>query len=293
MIKRLAKKIIRMIRAIPSPPVEDKDFFHPPSPLPPPGLLLQGRTVLVTGAGPIIGGHIAREMALHGATVFFTVMSVDWRNELERDLKSINPDCRGFLADTTEFDASIRVLDAIGSKNRHVDILVNNAARFDFTRRFEEKDLQELERLYKVNVFGPLSLTQHVVRRLISIKRPGSILFLTSIHQFTLGKLWLAYTSSMAALGMVVRDLAMDLARHSIRVNGIAPGYCTAGRKPHKLPCHRTPLGKEPVHPRLIGRNAVFLSSDHYSHHTTGTILTIDGGLSLHSYFSNLEMSRQ
>lgn len=102
---------------------------------------------------------------------------------------------------------------------------------------------------------------------------------MTSIHQ------WVpngdpAYSASKAALGTVIRELALELAPHGIRVNGIAPGYVNEDEEGRPVPHPDTPLGGVSVAPRYIGRAAVYLCADHFSRHTTGTVIKVDGGLS-------------
>ena len=126
-------------------------------------------------------------------------------------------------------------------------------------------------------------LTQHIVRKMIQSGLGGSILFISSIHEKIIrGKI--AYSSSKAALKMVVQELSVDLAGFGIRVNGISPGYVKVNEKGDPLPQKHTPLWNTSIPPEYIGRAAVYLSSDHFSRFTTGSILKIDAGLSLNNF---------
>jgi NAD(P)-dependent dehydrogenase (short-subunit alcohol dehydrogenase family) len=92
------------------------------------------------------------------------------------------------------------------------------------------------------------------------------------------------YSASKAALGMIIKELAIELAPHNIRVNGIAPGNIKEDEKGNTIPHRYTPLYGSSINPCYIGRAAVYLSSDYYSRYTTGTVIKIDGGLSLYNH---------
>ncbi len=83
---------------------------------------------------------------------------------------------------------------------------------------------------------------------------------------------------------MIINELALELAPHNIRVNGIAPGAVGEDEEGEPLPHNDTPLHGTKVGPQYVGRAAAYLASDYFSRHTTGTVLKIDGGLSLHHY---------
>jgi NAD(P)-dependent dehydrogenase (short-subunit alcohol dehydrogenase family) len=139
--------------------------------------------------------------------------------------------------------------------------------------------------MLQTNVSGALYLTKRVCEGMIERALPGSVIFITSIHQWVL---WgeVGYSACKAALGAAVRELAFDLAAYGIRVNGIAPGAVGENSGQYAVYHPPTPLHHEMVSPSAIGRAAVFLASDYFSRHITGTILAVDGGLSLHSYLS-------
>ena len=120
---------------------------------------------------------------------------------------------------------------------------------------------------------------------MVSNNIPGSILFITSIHQ-SVPSQWISYSSSKAALRMIIKELAMDLAKHGIRVNGIAPGWVAEDKHGNTRNFSYAPLYGSSINPCYIGRAAVYLSSEYFSKFTTGTVITVDAGLSLHSYLT-------
>jgi NAD(P)-dependent dehydrogenase (short-subunit alcohol dehydrogenase family) len=125
---------------------------------------------------------------------------------------------------------------------------------------------------------------------MINHKIGGSIIFITSIHQWTIRKL-MSYSASKAALGMMIKELALELAPDQIRVNGIAPGWVMLDSQGNPLNSKHTPLYQCSIDPCYIGRAAVYLASDYFSYSTTGTVLKIDAGLSLYNHIVDIMQS--
>jgi NAD(P)-dependent dehydrogenase (short-subunit alcohol dehydrogenase family) len=141
-----------------------------------------------------------------------------------------------------------------------------------------ELPMDDLRRVFETNVFGPLRLTQRVVNALVAAGGGGSVLFLTSVlAEATCGRV--AYSASKAALTMVVRELALELAPHRIRVNGIAPGGGWTNEADELPPFAGSALLGSCIHPSYVGRAAVYLAADHFSLFTTGSVLTVDAGM--------------
>ena len=124
-------------------------------------------------------------------------------------------------------------------------------------------------------------LSQTVAQKMVEGGIEGVILFITSVHQEVVQQ-HPHYSSSKAALAMLVKEMAAELAPHKIRVVGIAPGGIYVNGRvsdPEQADDEPTVLlgGKNGI-PRDIGRAAVFLTSDYWSRHITGEILTVSGG---------------
>jgi NAD(P)-dependent dehydrogenase (short-subunit alcohol dehydrogenase family) len=149
----------------------------------------------------------------------------------------------------------------------------------------QDLDLTEWHKTFNANVFGPMYLTKLISQKMASEKIQGCITFVTSIHEFVPGG-WVCYSSTKAALGMIVKELSLDLASHGIRVNGIAPGWVSETEKGNPFGFRWAALHKSSINPCYIGRAAVYLASDYFSRFTTGTTLKIDAGLSLYHFRS-------
>jgi len=262
-------------------------FMDPRYPPDNDGRLLGGRTALITGAGANIGRSIALEMARHGATVLFTDIDAERCERLATELAAFPGTAHGFQSDVSDANQADDLCDALIHDGFVPDILVNNVGIAFSTRTLLELDDSDMEKVFRTNVFGPLRLTRRLVKTMIDRRIQASITFLTSIHQWEIER-DISYTASKAALGMVVKELAIDLAPYGIRVNGIAPGFVEEDEHGRSLYAPDAPLFRRSITPKYIGRAAVYLASDYFSLHTTGTILKIDAGTSTNNHFARI-----
>lgn len=242
--------------------------------------LLSGKNVLITGSGRNIGKSIATEMACQGANIFFTEIDEQRARALEQQLKKDGKSVKYFLSDVSKTQDSDLLLRHLTDSGIQIDVLVNNVGVQHQARTIQAFDPKEWAETYQTNIFGPLYLTRLISQRMIERQSGGSILFLTSVHQWmVIGSA--AYSSSKAALGMIIRELALELAAYHIRVNGIAPGWVVEDELGKPLPSKNQSLWNTSINPDFIGRAAVYLASDYFSKFTTGTVIKIDAGLSL------------
>jgi NAD(P)-dependent dehydrogenase (short-subunit alcohol dehydrogenase family) len=247
--------------------------------------LLSEKNVLITGAGKNIGRSIAIAMAEQGANIFFTDIHAEHCEKLEKELQGYTGKVKGFLSDISKTEDIDSLHQQLKKENIHIDVLVHNAGIQFETKHIEDLDMGDLFKVFHTNVFGPLYLTKRISHMMVSDNIPGCILFITSIHQSVPSE-WISYSSSKAALGMIIKELAMDLAKHGIRVNGIAPGWVAEDEHGNTRNFSYAPLYGSSINPCYIGRAAVYLSSEYFSKFTTGTVITVDAGLSLHSYLT-------
>jgi NAD(P)-dependent dehydrogenase (short-subunit alcohol dehydrogenase family) len=247
--------------------------------------LLEGKNALITGAGQNIGRSIALEMAGQGANIFFTDIHEERGRKLEKQLNQFEVTAKWFHSDISRTEDIEELGKAVSREQREIHILVNNVGIQTSLSPIRNMPKEEFPRIFGTNVFGPIYLTKIISQMMIEKQTQGSIIFMTSIHQDTL-RGTASYSSSKAALTMVIKELAMELAAFQIRVNGIRPGGVWEDDEGNPRPFKQSPLHGTTINPSYIGRGAVYLASDYFSKFTTGTILTIDGGLSLHSYLT-------
>ena len=266
-----------------------KAFMHPQRPLVRPfgaqperlviDRILSGISALITGAGRNVGRGIALEMAAHGADVYCTDIDTDSLASLSAELALLPIKSRVFQSDISRSSEADSLCEALRNEGIEINALVNNVGI----------GANDFQRTLQTNVIGPAYLTDLISRGMIERGLPASILFVSSIHQETVHRWSAAYSASKGALGMLIKELALDLARHEIRVNGLAPGSVAEDQNGATVPAPFTPLRGSSINPAYIGRAAVYLTADYFSRHTTGSVLTIDGGLSLFNYRSAIE----
>ena len=248
--------------------------------------LLSGQTALITGAGRNIGRGIALEMAAQGANIVFTDIDKERTVRLEKELRGLKMNASGIVSDVSNPHDIDSLLGILTQERLSIDILVNNAGFQCTSNAMLNVGLdQQWQTTFSTNVFGPMHLTQAIAQGMQGRGR-GAIIFITSIHQWMIGRLF-SYGASKAALGMIIKELAVELAPFHIRVNGIAPGWVEEDDEGKTLVSHYSLLHRTSINPAYIGRAAVYLASDYFSKFTTGAILKIDDGLSLVNHLSN------
>ena len=239
---------------------------------------LAGKVALVTGAGRGIGQAIARELAAQGARVV-----VNYRSSAAA-AQALADEIGGVAvqADVSAPDGPDRLLaaaEALGS----VDILVNNAGitRDGLMLRMPDEDWSDV---IAVNLTATFRLCRAVAAVMLR-QRSGAIINLTSISGIRGNSGQANYAASKAAVAAMSRSLAKELARRSIRVNCVAPGFIATDMVDAMDP--RIVDGvKKAIPMRRIGapeevaRVVAFLASDAASY-MTGQELVVDGGLSV------------
>jgi NAD(P)-dependent dehydrogenase (short-subunit alcohol dehydrogenase family) len=241
---------------------------------------LKGRSALVTGASRGIGAATARALDRAGAQVAVVSRGGPDLDEVGSGLVHEPLTVAADLRQTEAApEVAARVLEAFG----RVDILVNNAAaaaRLDTV----DTDAVLIDELLAVNVRAPLLLTAAVVPSMTA-RRRGSIINLSSVSALVGTPRRAAYAASKGALDAATRSLAIELGRHGIRVNSVAPGVVDTAlwSRNKSIPGviesieDQTPLGRWAL-PEDIADVIVFLASD-AARFITGETISVDGGM--------------
>ncbi len=239
---------------------------------------------LVTGAGNGIGRAIAQALVAEGVRTVFADIKPD--TVQAAIASSANPVLAsawvGDLAERSECNRLFHDARAVLGTITH---FVHSAAP---PRREADHALAVTDetwiRMRAVNVDAGFFLGREISKALIAAKVPGSLLYLTSLHAETPRNLP-HYSSSKAAMAMMVKELAKTLGRYQIRVNALVPGAIAAGGfvADPELARH-IPLGR-------LGKSddlaplALAVLSNKISGYVTGAAIVIDGGISLTNWF--------
>jgi 2-deoxy-D-gluconate 3-dehydrogenase len=244
---------------------------------------LTGRCAIVTGGAMGIGRAIAERLREAGASVVIADLELIPAEEVARALNAARPG--GAVAVRTdvsdEGDVAAMVAAAVDGFDG-VDILVNNAGIYPSVP-FVDMDAATFRRVIDVNLIGLFLCTKAVADRMIAQGRGGRILNITSIDALHPSMIGLShYDASKHGAWGFTKNVALELARHRIWVNALAPGGITTpgvSGMPRELiaafeeviPMHR--MGD----PDEIARTALFMASD-LSSYMTGTQIVVDGG---------------
>ena len=251
------------------------------------GFSFVDKKVLVTGSSGGIGASIAKRLASEGARVLLHYNTRQEGAEATRDsIHSHGGICDGILqCDFTEAHNVHEMFDQVDSIwNGKIDVLVNNAGLITkLAAEDDDEDISSWLETIQVNLNAPFQLSKLAHKRMKDQKDGGVIINVSSIHGSISVEWMTAYAASKAGLDRLTAGLASEWASDNVRVNAVAPGVVPVERtaelmakrevqdlwRPH-LPVGRMGTVEE------IANAVVYLCASEWS---TGTILTIDGGM--------------
>lgn len=250
---------------------------------------LGGKSALITGAARGIGRGFAERFIAEGATVAVADINLDAAMQTASELGDAAYPVRIDVSQQDSIDAAMAAVVARAGK---LDILINNAALFDAA---EVVDItrESYEKLYAVNVAGTLFTMQAAARQMIAQGHGGKIINMASQAGRRGESLVLVYCSTKAAVISMTQSAGLNLIKHGINVNAIAPGVVDGahwehvdamfakleGKKPGQKKAEvaaGVPAGRFAV-PEDITGMAVFLASSE-SDYILSQTYNVDGG---------------
>jgi gluconate 5-dehydrogenase len=244
---------------------------------------MKGQVALITGGGTGIGQAIARCMFQAGAKLALVGRR---KEELARAASELGEGVRYFVHDITAMDQAEALARKIEQSMGGVTCLVNNAG-MHLKKAALDTSVAEFMAVLNTNVTGTHALIKAFAPGMIE-RQSGSILFISSMASLFGIPQVSAYSAAKSAHLGLVRSLATELSPHCVRVNAIAPGWIDTdmSRKALANDAERRErvLGRTPMRrlgqPSDVGWAAVYLASP-ASAFVTGTILAVDGGVSI------------
>ncbi len=244
--------------------------------------LLEGKTVIVTGAARGIGRAIALKMASQGANVAFTDLSHDDNaKSLENEIAAMGVRCKGYTSNASNFNDTQLVVEQIVKDFGRVDALVNNAGitRDALLMRMSE---EQWDLVINVNLKSVFNFTKAVLKPMMA-QRSGSIINMSSVVGVSGNAGQTNYSASKAGIIGFTKSTAQELGSRNIRCNAIAPGFIITEMTAN-LPkdvvegwMKDVPM-KRGGTPDDVANMTLFLASD-MSSYVSGQVLNVCGAL--------------
>jgi NAD(P)-dependent dehydrogenase (short-subunit alcohol dehydrogenase family) len=248
---------------------------------------LEGKVAFVTGGASGIGRAGALRFAQAGARVAIA----DLQTEAAHAAAAAIGDERALAltVDVTDEQQVEQAVRATVERFGRIDVAYLCAGIGGFAP-IQRHPAATFERVLKVNLFGVFHALKHVSARMIEQGGGGSLIAIASLNARQAAEGMAAYCASKAAVSMLMQVAALELGRHGIRANAIAPGLIetplSAGLWQNDAIraafIAETPLGRDGT-PEEVAELALFLASDRAAF-LTGQTLSLDGGQSLKKY---------
>lgn len=240
---------------------------------------LEGKTALITGAARRIGRSLALALAEAGADIAIT-----WR-ESEKDAEKTVHELKALGSNAVAIQADVRseasvnaAVDAALVHLGRIDLLVNNAGRFE-TAELSQISVDQWDAMFETNTRGPFLMAKAAFSHLKETR--GRIINIGSLGGMHPWSTHAHYCTSKAALHMLTQTMAKAFAPE-ISVNCVAPGMIVNGEVSdgyeHFL--QKTPMKRNGT-PQDVAAAVMFFATG--PHFITGQILSVDGGLGLYS----------
>ena len=269
----------------------------------------EGKVVVVTGAGGVLCGDMARAYAQAGAKVAALDLNEEAVKKLADELKAEGYVCEGYKANVLDREVLEEVHKQVLADLGPCDILINGAggnnprATTDNEYQHEAKEGQKtffdldaagVDFVFKLNFQGTLLPTQVFAKDMVE-RKCGNILNISSMNAYTPLTKIPAYSGAKAGISNFTQWLATHFAGTGIRCNAIAPGFLVSNQNRALLfnedgtPTARsnkilngTPMGRFAESEELLG-GMFFLTDDKAASAVTGVILPIDCGFAAYS----------
>ena len=243
---------------------------------------VRNRVALVTGASSGLGENFARRLAAEGCTVAVAARRTDRLERLVNEICAAGGKAAAFALDVSD-PASVEacfaaMVKAVGAP----DIVVNNAgiARSKASLELTEADWRDV---MNTNLDGAWRVAQASAKAMVAAKKGGSIVNIASVLGLRVSIHLLAYAAAKAALVQMTKALALEWARHGIRVNAIAPGYVETEINTGLFATEAGQAMVKRVPQRRIGTprdldGALLLLASDAGAYMTGSVVVVDGG---------------
>lgn len=244
---------------------------------------LDGRRALVTGASSGLGRRFALTLASVGAQVIVVARRADRLAGLVAELEALGAQAMALSLDVTAPASIAACFDEIERRaGGPADVVVNNAG-VTVTKPALQQSEADWDAVVGTNLKGSWMVAQEAARRLVAAGRGGSLINIASILGERVAGGVAPYAVSKAGLVQATKALALELARHGIRVNALLPGYVVTDLNREFLESEAGQKLRARIPTRRFGQLAdldgpLLLLAGDAGGHMTGAVLAVDGG---------------
>ena len=246
---------------------------------------LDGKCALVTGASSGLGAHFARTLASAGARVVLAARRLERLEALEAEIEDAGGEAYAVAMDVTDPDSVTQGFADIKANFATLDIVINNAG-VSTVKPFIEHTEEDWDFVIGTNLRGAWRVAQAGARQMAERDDGGEggvIINIASLAGITTGGQFAAYSTAKAGLIHLTRNLALELARHKIRVNALAPGYFSTEMNDDFLESEFGQKLRKSIPTRRFGEledldAPLLMLCGPGGHHITGVVLPVDGG---------------
>ena len=247
---------------------------------------LKGRAALVTGSSRGIGRAIATALAREGVRVCLSARGAEGLEATAAELRASGAEVLTVAGDVATPEGAAAAVDTAVRAFGALDVLVNNVGGSGGVGAFDVATAPQWKDVLDRNLLAAVWCSQHAVEHM-KARGGGCIVHINSIYGREYGTS-APYTTAKAGLTALTKEMAIDLARHRIRVNGVAPGSIlfpggswdrrrqAQPEKVEKLVREELPWGRFGT-PEEVADVVVFLCSER-ARWVTGATVPVDGG---------------
>lgn len=238
------------------------------------------QVAVVTGAGRNIGEATAKLLAREGASIAVTDIDAERAARVAEEIRAAGGTAEVFLANVADEEGVISLVKGVTNRFGKVDILVNNVAISD-NKHILDVTKEEWDRVLAVTLTGTFLMSKYFAQQMVAQGHGGNIVNVGSTSGFYGRPRAVAYTAAKAGVTNLSRSLAVQLAKHKIRVNCVVPNKIGSPVGKDTFDPNRpvVNLRDRPGVPDDLARAILFLVSPD-SDFIDGTTLFVDGGVS-------------
>jgi NAD(P)-dependent dehydrogenase (short-subunit alcohol dehydrogenase family) len=243
---------------------------------------VRGKVALVTGASSGLGENFARKLAAAGATVVVAARRMDRLQALAAEIARDGGKAHAVQLDVTDRASVQAAVNETVRTAGALDIVVNNAGIGE-SRPSIDLTEEDWRRVLDTNLDGVWRVAQESAKAMLAGGKGGSIINIASVLGLRVAPQLLAYATAKAGVVQMTKALALEWARHKVRVNAIAPGYIETDMNRDVLRSDAGQVLVKRIPQRRIGQpsdldGALLLLASDAGSYMTGSIVVVDGG---------------